>query len=51
MTFSRSQSYAIDMTFLDDSQSHLEIGFMKFQILLKNYDISMNIRIFRRKMS
>ena len=49
MTFSRSQSCVIDMTFLDDSQSHLETGFMKFQIFPKSYDISM--RIIRWKMS
>ena len=30
MTFSYSQSYDSAQTFLDDSESYLEIGFMKF---------------------
>ena len=48
MTFSRSQSYVIDMTFLDDTQSHLV--FLEIQIF-RSYDILIHIRIFRRKMS
>ena len=45
MTFSRSQSYAIDMTFLGYSKSHLEICLMKFRIFLKSYDIKMYISL------
>ena len=38
MTFSYSQSYDSAQTFLDDSESYLEIGFMKFaQMGSKNY--------------
>ena len=46
MTFSRSQSYAIDMTFLDFFQdTTLEKCLIKFRIFLKSYGILMHISL------